>query len=111
MTAFCIADQTYLVAFVEKVIGTELHSLLIKLGENIVGFVEHTDLNIDKVFLPVLCINHHLQDDCSLVSSSSLCSTVECIAASNEFITAKTEAAARFFTCGMSLASDIPESQ
>ena len=65
-------DQTYLVAFVEKVISTELHSLLIKLGENIVGFVEHTDLNVDAVMLPTLCINHNLQDDCSLVSSSSL---------------------------------------
>ena len=53
MTVFCIADETYLVAaFVEKVIGTELHSFLIKLVENNVGFVEHTDLNVDAAILP-----------------------------------------------------------
>lgn len=67
-------------AFVEKFIGTELQSLLIKLGENIVGFVEHTDLKVDAVILPALWINHSLQDDCSFVSCSSLltCSEVAC---------------------------------
>ena len=80
VTTFCIADQTYLVAVMEKVFGIELQSLLIKLGENIVGFVEQTDLNMDAVILPTLCIYHNLQDDCFLVCSSSLltCSTVAC---------------------------------
>ena len=40
---------TYLMAFVEKFVGTELQSLLIKLGENIVGFVEHKNLKVDTV--------------------------------------------------------------
>ena len=35
----CCTDQTYLVAFVEKVIGTELHSLLNKLGKILLGLL------------------------------------------------------------------------